>query len=174
MLAYSSISHAGYMLLAILAMSPVSGGSIIYYATSYSIGSIASFSVLMIVAKAKGSEGFDSFNGLAKQNPILAFVMTIAMLSLAGIPPAAGFFAKYYIFTSAMTAGFTSLVCIAVLGSLISVYYYLRVVIAMYFRTSDDEKAIRVTGMQQLLMVLVTALILALGIFPDLLLSALN
>ncbi len=174
MLAYSSISHAGYMLLAILAMSPVSGGSIIYYTASYSVGSIAAFSVLMIVAKAKGSEGFDSFNGLAKQNPILAFVMTVAMLSLAGIPPTSGFFAKYYIFTSAMTAGYTGLVCIAVIGSLISVYYYLRVVIAMYFKTSTDTTPIQITGMQQILMILVTALILALGMFPDLLLSAVN
>ena len=174
MLAYSSISHAGYMLLAILAMSPISGGSIIYYAAAYSVGSIASFAVLIIVAKAKGNDSFDSFNGLAKQNPILAFVMTIAMLSLAGIPPMAGFFAKYYIFSSALTAGYTGLVCIAVIGSLISVYYYLRVIIAMYFKTSNDTSEIKISPIQQVLMVLVTALILALGIFPDLLLSALN
>jgi NADH-quinone oxidoreductase subunit N len=174
MLAWSSISHAGYMLLAVLAMSPVSGSSVIYYTAAYSVGSIASFAVLMLVAKASnGNETFDSFNGLAKNNPILAFVMTLAMLSLAGIPPTAGFFAKYYIFTSAVSAGYTGLVCVAVLGSLISVYYYLRVIIAMYFKTSDTPE-IRISGMQMTLLVIVTALIIALGIFPDLLLNALN
>lgn len=174
MLAYSSISHAGYMLLAVLAMSPVSGGSIIYYTAAYSISAIASFAVLMIVANAKGNDSFDSFNGLAKHNPVLAFVMLIAMLSLAGIPPTAGFFAKYYIFTSAVAAGYTGLVCIAVIGSLISVYYYFRLVIAMYFKKADGANEIPLSVLQQLLFVLVTALSIALGIFPDLILTALN
>jgi NADH-quinone oxidoreductase subunit N len=128
----------------------------------------------MLVARSRGNDTFDSFNGLAKNNPILAFVMSLAMLSLAGIPPTAGFFAKYYIFTSAVTAGYIGLVCIAVLGSLISVYYYLRVIIAMYFKTSDDITEIKITAPQQILLVLVTALIIALGIFPDLLLAALE
>ena len=173
MLAYSSISHAGYMLLAILAMSPVS--SIIYYTAAYSVGSIASFAILMIVAKANGGdESFDSFNGLGKRNPVLALVMSITMLSLAGIPVTAGFFAKYYIFLAAVNAGYTGLVCIAVIGSLISVYYYLRVIIAMYFRAPQNTSYIELNGFQQTLMVLVTALILAMGIFPDLLLSVMN
>jgi NADH-quinone oxidoreductase subunit N len=150
MLAYSSISHAGYMLLAILAMNQHSAGAILYYTAAYSVSTIAAFAVLSILESANSQSllvsdeqqttgagqlttiTFDSLAGLAKQNKFLAFAMTIAMLSLAGIPPLAGFFGKYYIFTSAIQSGYLYLVLIAVLGSLIAVYYYFRVIIVMY------------------------------------------
>ncbi|MEW6469037.1 MAG: NADH-quinone oxidoreductase subunit N [Bacteroidota bacterium] len=173
MLAYSSISHAGYMLLALLAMADTSQGSILYYTAAYSAGSIGAFAVLMLVAQAKGNEGFDAFNGLGRSNPILAFVMTCSMLSLAGIPPMAGFFAKYYIFSSALDSGYTGIVIIAVIASLVSVYYYLRVIIAMYFRESREGLTIELSLLHQVLMIIVTALIIALGIFPDLIISRL-
>jgi NADH-quinone oxidoreductase subunit N len=102
MLAYSSIAHAGYMLLALAALTSTSSGSILFYATAYSFASISVFVVLMNVFKAKGSYDISAFNGLAKSNPLLAFTMTVSMLSLAGIPPFAGFFAKYFIFTTAI------------------------------------------------------------------------
>jgi NADH-quinone oxidoreductase subunit N len=106
MLAYSSISHAAFMLMAILAVQPgMSIPSILYYTLAYSVGSITAFSVIYNVAK-KSTENIEAFNGLGKRNPLLAFCMLIAMLSLAGIPVTAGFFAKYYIFTTIMATSF--------------------------------------------------------------------
>ena len=170
MLAYSSISHAGYMLLALLSLAESSQGSILFYTAAYSVGSIAAFSVLILVSK-NGNENFDSFNGLGKSNPILALVMTVAMLSLAGIPPMAGFFAKYYIFSSAISSGNVGIVIVAIIGSLISIYYYFRVIIAMYFREAKESESIELSAAYQLLLVICTALIIALGLFPDLIIS---
>ena len=166
MLAYSSISHAGYMLLAILSMNNNSAGSILYYAAAYSVSTIGAFAVLTILEK-ENQITFDSFSGLAKRNPLLALAMCIAMLSLSGIPPLAGFFGKYYIFTSALTSGYVWIVLIAVLGSLIGVYYYFRVIIAMYLKESSETSVIEVSTMQKILLVITIVLTIILGIFPD-------
>ncbi|MDP1745422.1 MAG: NADH-quinone oxidoreductase subunit N [Bacteroidota bacterium] len=166
MLAYSSVAHAGYMLLALLAGNSYSSSAILFYTTAYSIGSIATFCILNIVTNAKGNDTVDSFNGLGKSNPFLAFVMTIALLSLAGIPPTAGFFAKYYIFTAAFQSGFTGLVLIAIIASLVGVYYYFRIIIAMYFKESTDE-TITVKTNHKILLITVAIAIIALGLFPD-------
>lgn len=174
MLAYSSISHAGYMLLAILAMNESSSGSVLYYAIAYSVATIGAFAVLCAPA-LKGENAvvtFESFNGLANRSPLLALTMCIAMLSLSGIPPLAGFFGKYYIFTSALESGYVWLVLIAVLGSLVGVYYYFRVIIAMYLKRTVEvvEKevdAIQVSPLQRVLLVITIFLAFLLGIFPD-------
>lgn len=166
MLAYSSVAHAGYMLLALLAGNGYSNSAILFYAAAYSIASIGTFCIINIVSTAKNSDGVDSFNGLAKTNPFLAIVMTIALLSLAGIPPTAGFFAKYYIFTSAFAAGNVTLVLIAIIASLIGVYYYFRLIIAMYFKESTDE-AVEVESNHKLLLLFVAIVIIAMGVFPD-------
>lgn len=166
MLAYSSIAHAGYMLLALLASNSYSNSAILFYTAAYSIGSIATFCILNIVSQSKSGDNIYSFNGLGKTNPFLAFVMTLALLSLAGIPPTAGFFAKYYIFTAAFYSGYTGLVLIAIVASLIGVYYYFRIIIAMYFKESEGE-AMVVQSNQKLLLILVAIVIIALGIFPD-------
>jgi len=166
MLAYSSVAHAGYMLLALLAGNSYSSSAILFYTTAYSIGSIATFCILNIVTNAKGNDTVDSFNGLGKSNPFLALVMTIALLSLAGIPPTAGFFAKYYIFTAAFQSGFTGLVLIAIIASLVGVYYYFRIIIAMYFKESTDE-SITVKINHKILLITVAIAIIALGLFPD-------
>ena len=172
MLAYSSIAHAGYMLLALLAGNSYSNSAILFYTTAYSIGSIGTFSILNMVSNSKGNDTVDAFNGLGKTNPLLAFVMTLALLSLAGIPPTAGFFAKYYIFTSAFYSGYTGLVLIAIIASLVGVYYYFRIIIAMYFKDSQDEVVI-VQNNHQLVLILVAIAIIALGIFPDMLIRLL-
>ncbi|MGZ4053601.1 MAG: NADH-quinone oxidoreductase subunit N [Bacteroidia bacterium] len=166
MLAYSSVAHAGYMLLALLAGNNYSNSAILFYTAAYSIGSISTFSIVSIVANAKGTDGVDSFNGLAKTNPLLAFVMTVSLLSLAGIPPTAGFFAKYYIFTSAFLAGNQGLVLIAIIASLIGVYYYFRLIIAMYFKESTDPEIV-VLPNHKILLILIAIAIIALGLFPD-------
>ncbi len=167
MLAYSSIAHAGYMLLALVALNGISSSSILFYTLAYSIGSIASFGVLGIVVKAKGEDGLNAFNGLSKSNPMLAFAMTVALLSLAGIPPTAGFFAKYYIFTAAFQAGHAWLVLIAILASLIGVYYYFRIIIAMYFKESKDAAAIELSLNHKILFFITIILTIALGLMPD-------
>jgi NADH-quinone oxidoreductase subunit N len=166
MLAYSSVAHAGYMLLALLAGNSYSNGAILFYATAYSLGSIATFSIVNIISTAKGTDVFESFNGLGKTNPMLAFVMTVALLSLAGIPPTAGFFAKYYIFTAAFTAGHAGLVLIAIIASLIGVYYYFRIIIAMYFKENSGE-AIALNNSQKALLIFIAIAILLLGLYPD-------
>jgi NADH-quinone oxidoreductase subunit N len=166
MLAYSSIAHAGYMLLALIALNQYSQSSVLFYSLAYSIGSIASFGILNIVMKARGNDTTESFNGLAKSNPLLAVAMTVALLSLAGIPPTAGFFAKYYIFTAAFQSGYGMLVLIAILASLIGVYYYFRIIIAMFFKQSDAAP-IEVTANHKLLFIITILLTIALGLFPN-------
>jgi NADH-quinone oxidoreductase subunit N len=167
MLAYSSIAHAGYMLMALLAQNHYSKGSILFYTLAYSVGSIATFSILSIVINNNDKKDeIESFNGLAKSNPFLAGIMTLALLSLAGIPPTAGFFAKYYIFTSAFLSGNIGLVIIAIIASLIGVYYYFRIIIAMYIK-QGNETAIALNESQKLLLIIVAIAIILLGLFPD-------
>ncbi len=170
MLAYSSIAHAGYMLLAILSVSgsrEYAQGSVLFYAAAYSISSITSFAVLLLVSHITKSDSIDSFNGLAKKNPLLAFVTVLAMLSLAGIPPMAGFFAKYYVFTAALQQHYTGLVLIAVAGSLVGVFYYFRIIIAM-FKTETEGVDVPVTNVFGAFLVVTSLAALLLGIMPQL------
>jgi NADH-quinone oxidoreductase subunit N len=166
-LAYSSIAHAGYLLITLVALSEVSSGAMLYYVISYSVASIAAFTVLHNVAFENENAIVDSFNGLAKRNPFLAFTMAVALLSLAGIPPLAGFFAKYYIFTLAFQSGYTGLILLAIITSLIGVYYYFRIIIAMYLKTSDSNTSIEVPLLNKILLVICLVLSIALGILPD-------
>lgn len=170
MLAYSSIAHAGYMLLAIVAINQLSASSVILYATAYSISTIASFSVLFLVLQYREGETFESFRGMAKTNPFLAFVTIVSMLSLAGIPPTAGFFAKYYIFTAALQENHIILVLIAVLGSLIGVYFYFRVIIAL-FQPAETEIRIEISNGFKTVLFISALLAIFIGIFPNLLIG---
>ena len=164
MLAYSSISHAGYMLLAILAMNNSSASSLLFYTLAYSLSSFASFAILLLVNKSVGVESLESFYGLAKKNPLLGAATVVAMLSLAGIPPAAGFFAKYYIFSAAIQSGLTSLVIIAIGGSLIGVFYYFRLIIALF--KEKDAAYIAMSGNEKAIIVFVSLATIVLGILP--------
>ncbi|MBN8704036.1 MAG: NADH-quinone oxidoreductase subunit N [Bacteroidetes bacterium] len=167
MFAYSSISHAGYMLLAIIAMNTSSGKSILYYAASYSIASLIGFSVLSVVAEKKGVGHIGAFNGLSRTNPKLSAFMTLALLSMAGIPPLAGFFAKYQIFLAAFKSGHISIVLVAIVASLIGVYYYFRIIIAMYSKQTSETEPIEVSGTTKALLYICTILLIAMGLFPD-------
>ncbi len=169
MLAYSSVGHVGYILLAFISDSITSSSTVFYYLASYSITSIAAFSVLNEVEKSKSAYGFD---GLYKRQPLLAVVMTVALLSLAGIPPLAGFFGKYMVFTQAISNGHSGLVIVAVVTSLIGVFYYFRVIIAMYVK-KGDESPVSLNASSSLLMIILLVLILAMGVFPDSLISLL-
>ncbi|MEO6852150.1 MAG: NADH-quinone oxidoreductase subunit N [Mucilaginibacter sp.] len=140
MLAFSSISHAGYLLFAIVALGASSANSVFVYSTAYSIASIIAFGALILVQQQSGSDSFDTFNGLAKKNPFLAFVLTVSMLSLAGIPLTAGFIGKFFVFSGALSQYHTVLVILAVVNAIISIFYYFRVIIAMYFRNSEQAE----------------------------------
>jgi NADH-quinone oxidoreductase subunit N len=170
-LAYSSVAHAGYMLIAVVSMSDVSAGAIFYYLCAYSIGSIAAFTVLHNVNNDNETAMVDTFNGLAKKNPFLAFSMAVALLSLAGIPPLAGFFGKYYIFTVAFQEGYVGLVFLAIVTSLIGIYYYFRILIAMYLKSSDKTTAFEVPVLHKLVLVICLITSVVLGILPDLIID---
>jgi NADH-quinone oxidoreductase subunit N len=173
MLAYSSISHAAFMLMAILAYNTeISHKVILYYSLAYSIGSIAGFTVLYHVGK-NGDESFEAFNGLAKRNPMIALGMLISMLSLAGIPVTAGFFAKYYVFTAMISTPYKWLLILAVLTSCVGVYYYFKVIIAMYFKKPQQEEPVPFEMSHALLLGITTLVTLVLGLMPDLIVKVL-
>jgi NADH-quinone oxidoreductase subunit N len=171
MLAYSSVAHAGYMLLALLAINNMSASAILLYAAAYSLSTIIAFSVLFLVMESTASESFDSFNGLAKRSPLLAVATVISMLSLAGIPPTAGFFAKYYIFSTALESNYIVPVLIAVLGSLIGVYYYFKVIIALFRPATFTQEDVKPGLAFTTIIILCSILVLALGLFPNLIID---
>jgi NADH-quinone oxidoreductase subunit N len=140
MLAFSSISHAGYMLFAIVALGPLSGNSVFVYASAYSIASIIAFAVLILVKRQTGSDNFESFNGLARKNPFIAFTLTVAMLSLAGIPLTAGFIGKFMMFSTALSEYHIIMVVLAVVNAVIGIFYYLKVIVAMYFKSAERNE----------------------------------
>jgi NADH-quinone oxidoreductase subunit N len=172
MLAYSSISHSGYMLLAVVAFSPMSANALLLYTFSYSIATILAFAILILIREAHGNDFFSSLNGMAKSNPLEAFCLTISMLSLAGIPPLAGFMAKYYIFTTALEKGFVWLVLVAVAGSAISVAYYFKPITSMYLKDSGGVK-LNVETPYKVHLMFMTLLIILVGLLPFLLVGIL-
>ncbi len=170
MLAYSSVGHVGYILLAFISNDKASATTIFFYLTAYSVASLAAFGIVMTLERT-GTATVDSFAGLFKRNPLLAVGMTVAMLSLAGIPPLGGFFGKYLVFSLAINNGYTGLVIVAIVTSLIGVYYYFRVIIAMFFREPQAETNLEISGSQKIFILLLILLSVVLGVFPDCLLS---
>ena len=168
-LAYSSVAHAGYLLISLVALNEISASAILYYVVAYAVASITAFTVLHNVESEDENAVVDSFNGLAKRNPYLAFCMGISLLSLAGIPPLAGFFAKYYLFTVAFQSGYVWLVLIAVVTSLIGIYYYFRIIIAMYLKSTEKGVIIQVPSRHTVILAICMLLSLLFGVFPDLL-----
>lgn len=169
-LAYSSVGHVGYILLAFISNDVGSAGAIFYYLSAYAAASLTAFAVVHCVESVNRTTTVEYFNGLFKKNPILAVAMTLALLSLAGIPPLAGFFGKYMVFAVAIESGFTKMVILAILTSLVGVYYYFKIIIAMYFAEPEGEPLAPTTSMNILLVVL-TALSLMMSIFADFLVS---
>ena len=168
MLAYSSIAQAGFMLFALYANNTeIAKEGMLLYAAAYSLATISIFAVLIKLQDYT----LDGFNGLAKKEPVLAFAATVSLLSLSGIPLTAGFFAKYYVLAGAMQAGGALwLIIVAVLLAAVSVYYYFRVIQAMYFKAGDPETLPISSGFKAAL-IGVAALIVILGIWPSALLS---
>lgn len=166
MFAYSGIAHAGYLLIAVVAPGTNGASTIGYYLAGYAVATLAAFAVLQCVSDDDHPAVIRSFNGLGSRNPFLAFVMTVSLLSLAGIPPLAGFFGKYLVFVGAIGEGYVGLVLTAVAASLVGVYYYFQLIIAMYFRPATDPP-VAVPRTQIVLMIVLSALTLLLGLMPE-------
>ena len=165
MLAYSSIAHAGYMIMALVAGNDWSQSAMLLYLAAYSFASIGLFSVLLSLSEA-GNESVSALKGFARVHQKPAFAIVILTLSMAGIPPVAGFFAKYYMFSAAMISGYSWLVLLAVIGSLIGVYYYFRIIISMFQPADRDSVGIELPLNQQLVLWISLAITVILGIAP--------
>lgn len=166
MLAYSGISHVGYLLFAVVALGASSTQSVLLYTAAYTFATIGAFAVLVLVKEQSGSDQFEAFNGLAKTNPFLAFCLTISMLSLAGIPLTAGFIGKFLMLSQALAEYHIALTVVAVLLAVVGVYYYLKVVVAMYFQTAE-RKAIAVPVTFKWVLGFSVLISLLIGIYPN-------
>jgi NADH-quinone oxidoreductase subunit N len=140
-LAFSSIAQAGFIFLGIIGSSPLGMSSVIYFALVYIFSNLGAFGVIAAISNATGKENMEDYNGLYRTNPKLSLVMMLALFSLAGIPPVAGFFGKFFLFTAAAEQGLYYLVLIALLNTIISLYYYLLVIKAMFLTKSDEAIA---------------------------------
>lgn len=171
MLAYSSIGHAGFIILGIATLtelrSYVTGGITWYYLASYALSSLLAFWVLIIVSNTSKSEGIAVFNGLIKRSPFLAIVMSVAILSMAGIPPLSGFFAKYFILFNVIQDSRIIIAVIAILASLIGVYYYFKIIIAMFSASDNQEFAIDIPTFHKFALAILALAIIILGLVPD-------
>jgi NADH-quinone oxidoreductase subunit N len=166
LLAYSSVGHVGYILLGFLADPVTSTSTVFYYLSAYAVSSLGAFAVLSIIEREKGNLSIDNFNGLFRRNPFVAVAMTLALLSLAGIPPLPGFFGKYMIFALALNNGFIGLVIVAVISSLIGAYYYFRIIIAMFMKEPTGSPLKLSTSANALAAVLI-AITVIIGLFPN-------
>lgn len=136
-MAFSAISQAGYLVLAIMGGTGQGMTALVFYLLVYMAANLGAFAVINVVEQNSGKVGMDDYNGLYRTNPKLAFLMTLCLFSLAGIPPFAGFFSKFFVFMAAFNAGFHLLVFIALVNTVISLYYYLLIVKAMYIKSNE-------------------------------------
>jgi len=171
MLAFSSISHAGYLAMGVLVLDSNSVGAILFYLAVYSAMNLGAFAIIAVAEREEQGVAFEDYRGLASRHPWFSAAIALFLISLAGFPPTAGFVAKYGLFSVVIAKGYIWLVIIAVLNTLVSVYYYLRLVVNMYMR--EEEEVLRpVTGIMVVgLIVLLVAAVLLFGIAPGFLLD---
>jgi NADH-quinone oxidoreductase subunit N len=166
MLAYSSIAQAGYVLIGVAAVGKLGTASVLFYLATYVLTNIAAFAVVEVVTNTLGTENIYDMGGLSRRSFWLALGMLLAMLSLAGVPPLAGFFAKFYIFQAAMSVNLVWLAVVGVLNSIVALYYYLIVIRVMFVdRTEGDETPAKVPLTLRTGLALCAAGILFLGVF---------
>lgn len=172
MLAYSSIAHAGYMLLGIIAGTPDGLASTMNYLFIYSFMNIGAFAVV-IMLRSEGFRGEDisDYKGLARSHPLASAMMLIFMFSLTGIPPTAGFIGKFYVFMELINAGYVPLVIIAVVFSVISAFFYLRVVMYMYMEEPKEEVTLTTSASMSFTIAVTALIVIILGVFPSYLLD---
>ncbi|KAB2846386.1 MAG: NADH-quinone oxidoreductase subunit N, partial [Ignavibacterium sp.] len=167
MLAYSSISHAGYLIIGLAAGNYDAVAGVIFYLAAYTFMNLGAFGmVALIEGKDETNLSINSYSGLGSKKPLLAALLALLMFSLAGIPPFAGFFGKYYIFIAAIKANLTWLAILGVISSAISVYFYIRIVVLMYFKTSDTEIEFEGSNNYMLAIILSVLIVVLMGVFP--------
>ncbi len=167
MLAWSSVAHAGYMILPVVALNELSPSAIFYYSAAYTVSSVLAFAVIIALSGASNELSLDQFKGLSKNNPLLTAATVVAMFSLAGIPPLAGFFGKYMAFLAAFNSNLIYAVLLAVLGSLIGVYYYFRPVVYAFNGEGTAPERINANAAFNFVLITGIFLSLALALFQD-------
>jgi NADH-quinone oxidoreductase subunit N len=170
LLAYSSIAHAGYLLIGVVCLA---GDAIAYYLVAYLLMTLLSFAILVVVSKQTGDD-IEDFNGLASRSPFLAFAMLIAMASLAGVPFTAGFLGKFYIFNAAVAHQQTTLIVVGIITVACGFYYYFKVVRAMYWEATASDVPVPLSGLSRATMIAMIAGIIFLGVYPQPVLNALR
>lgn len=171
MLAFSGVSHAGFMLMTLLS-STNAAGTLLYYTSAYALSGIAAFSVILYVCKNNENEDIANFHGLGKTNPLLAAILTASLLSMAGIPIFAGFFAKLFLFNQTIQAGYIALVIVAIVNSIISVGYYFKLILAMYTKEANEARTATPISIYAVAIIAIV-LNITLGLFPSLVLDLL-
>jgi NADH-quinone oxidoreductase subunit N len=181
LLAYSSIAHAGFLLLGILAWAApldtdkaLGTSALLYYIVVYSLTNVGAFGALAVISLAVGGDDMRHLYGLARRNLGLAVLLTIFIFSLAGIPPIAGFFAKFYIFMAGWQSGATWLVIVGVITTVIGLYYYLRLLRAMFIMPPTSDEPVPTPPVMNAVLIVGAVLVIALGIYPNLVLSVLD
>jgi NADH-quinone oxidoreductase subunit N len=169
MLAYSSIAHAGYLLIGLVAGTHEAHAALLFYLFVYVFMTLGAFGVMIVLAhRGKDAERFDDFAGLGEQRPALAALMVLFMLSLAGMPGTGGFIGKFGLFAAAVEAGHVPLVILAVLTSLVSVFYYLRLPVVMFMRApADAPRRMATSSGEGFALAVCAAVVLILGFFPS-------
>jgi NADH-quinone oxidoreductase subunit N len=164
LLAYSSIAHAGYVLIGVVAVSELGVTSVVFYLIAYLLTNLAAFGVVAVFGRAVGSDDLTAYYGMSRRSPWLALGMMVAFLSLAGMPPLGGFVAKVFVFAAAIDANLIWLAVVGVLNSIIGLYYYLTVLKYVYlYRSDDDDKPVPVTGSFKFALVVLTLAIILVG-----------
>ena len=166
MLAYSSIAHSGSLLTGLIAGSAAGLKGVLFYSMIYVFANAGAFAVVAAVSNHRDGETLADFSGLARQSPLLAAAMTVSLLSMAGIPPLAGFVGKFFLFSAAIDAGYLGIAVLGFVLSMISVYYYLNVVKSMYLGTASDERPFALSAPVQFTVWLAMAATLFLGVYP--------
>jgi NADH-quinone oxidoreductase subunit N len=168
MLAYSSIAHAGYLLVALIAANASGKGAVLFYLLTYAVTNIGAFGVVALLETTdRSNDQIRDYAGLWNDRPVLAGLMTVFLLSLGGFPPFGGFVAKWYVFTAALESGLTGLAIIGVLTSVVSVFFYLRIVVMMYMTPREAPLVLpAVPRVTRAALIVSAILILYLGVLP--------
>lgn len=182
LLAYSGIANAGFMLLSILALKGNAISALFYYSIAYATASIGAFAVLILLSKEGETLSISQLKGLSKRNPGIAVLFSIILMSLAGIPPTAGFFAKYFIISTAISNGFIAISLVAIVTSLIGIYYYFKIIATMFSTASnelnevneDSVEAISIERKEYYVLILCAIITIIAGVLPELIINILK
>jgi NADH-quinone oxidoreductase subunit N len=176
MLAWSSVAQMGYIALAFVALPAGGGRAAIFYVVAYAAAGLASFGAVSILSDGSDRDAIEEYRGLGYRNPLAGAVLAVALFSLAGIPPAAGFMAKFAVFSTALQAGEFALAMVGVLTALVAVFFYLRVVVALYMRPVDGAEAMArpLSIYEGIALAIPTLATVAMGVYPSPLLDLLT